>query len=371
MFAYVKFKIESGFYAEFINELIERQIYIKNIRYNDLTVTAVCKARDYKEVVKLGKKFGCRVRKIKKYGFYYEIKPILNRKGIVAAAIIFVLLTIVYDQTVWKININTDNEELKNAVMNQMIENEVFIGKFYNKEKFEQTAKKIVQNCNGVGYATLNFYRGILNCNIYTSIKAEEYIKDQTNDVILANADGIIKDIRVYRGYSDYKAGDTVCKGDVLVTNFHEKSGVFSPTRAYITAISHKNYQVYVPYERDVYIYDGNYENKNYYFLSIDDCVNHSVSVPEEYSAYQKISQVNIMGFLFPIIKKSITVYSKIPTHISYDENGALQNAKTQIEHLITADKKLLEETNREYFYNFDKEGVYVTCTVYGCYNII
>ena len=203
MFAYVKFKIESGFYAEFINELIERQIYIKNIRYNDLTVTAVCKARDYKEVAKLGKKFGCRVRKIKKYGFYYEIKPILNRKGIVAAAIIFVFLTIVYDQTVWKININTDNEELKNAVMNQMIENEVFIGKFYNKEKFEQTAKKIVQNCDGVGYATLNFYRGILNCNIYTSIKAEEYIKDQTNDVILANADGIIKDIRVYRGYSD------------------------------------------------------------------------------------------------------------------------------------------------------------------------
>lgn len=55
MFAYVKFKIESGFYAEFINELIEREIYIKNIRYNDLTVTAVCKARDYKEVVKLGK----------------------------------------------------------------------------------------------------------------------------------------------------------------------------------------------------------------------------------------------------------------------------------------------------------------------------
>ena len=227
MFAYVKFKIESGFYAEFINELIEKEIYIKNIRYNDLTVTAVCKARDYKEVAKLGKKFGCRVRKIKKYGFYYETRPILNRKGIVAAAIIFVLLTIVYDQTVWKININTDNEELKNAVMNQMIENEVFIGKFYNKEKFEQTAKKIVQNCDGVGYATLNFYRGILNCNIYTSIKAEEYIKDQTNDVILANADGIIKDIRVYRGYSDNKAGDTVCKGNVLVTNFHEKSGVF------------------------------------------------------------------------------------------------------------------------------------------------
>ena len=111
--------------------------------------------------------------------------------------------------------------------------------------------------------------------------------------------------------------------------------------------------------------------NKNYYFLSIDDCVNHSVSVPEEYSAYQKISQVNIMGFLFPIIKKSITVYSKIPTHISYDEDGALQNAKTQIEHLITADKKLLEETNREYSYNFDNQGVYVTCTVYGCYNII
>ena len=80
MFAYVKFKIESGFYAEFINELIEREIYIKNIRYNDLTVTAVCKARDYKEVAKLGKKFGCRVRKIKKYGFYFEIKPILNRK---------------------------------------------------------------------------------------------------------------------------------------------------------------------------------------------------------------------------------------------------------------------------------------------------
>ena len=32
MFAYVKFKIESGFYAEFINELIEKEIYIKNIR---------------------------------------------------------------------------------------------------------------------------------------------------------------------------------------------------------------------------------------------------------------------------------------------------------------------------------------------------
>ena len=74
MFAYVKFKIEYGFYAEFINELIERQIYIKNIRYNDLTVTAVCKARDYKEVVKLGKKFGCRVRKIKKYGFIHNTK---------------------------------------------------------------------------------------------------------------------------------------------------------------------------------------------------------------------------------------------------------------------------------------------------------
>ena len=33
--------------------------------------------------------------------------------------------------------------------------------------------------------------------------------------------------------------------------------------------------------------------------------------------------------------------------------------------------KKFLEETNREYSYNFDNQGVYVTCTVYGCYNII
>lgn len=371
MFAYVKFKIESGFYTEFINCLIEKQIYVKNIKYNDLTVTAVCKTQDYKEVARLGKKYGCRVRKVKKFGFYYKIKPILNRKGIAVGGIIFILLTILFDQTVWKININTDNEELKNAVVSQMIENEIFIGKFYEKEKFEQAAKNIIQNCDGVGYATLNFYRGILNCNIYASTKAEEYIKDQTNDVILANADGIIKDIRVYRGYSDYKAGDLVSKGDILVTNFHEKSGVFSPTRAYITAISQKTYQVYVPYEKDVYIYDGNCENENYYFLSIGDCVNHNVTMPEGYSAYQKVSQVNIMGFLFPIIKKSVTVYSKTPTHISYDENGALQNAKTQIEHLITADKKLLEETNREYSYNFDNGGVYVICTVYGCYNII
>ena len=66
MFAYVKFKIESGFYAEFINELIEKEIYIKNIRYNDLTVTAVCKARDYKEVAKLGKKIRLSCAKNKK-----------------------------------------------------------------------------------------------------------------------------------------------------------------------------------------------------------------------------------------------------------------------------------------------------------------
>lgn len=375
MVSKVVFQATAGLSVEFINFLSENNIQLWDIVYNPLGFTAVCYGEDYFFIASNSKKFQVKVRIICKKGIIFKLLKLKRRKGIIVSVLLFLLLNLVFSNIVWRININTGNIELKNNIAVWLWQQDIFTGCFYSKGKFNSAIHSIMLENQDLGYMTLNFYKGILDCNIYERTEREDYINNLTGNNIYAQKTGVITDIRVYNGYSEIQIGQSVSQGELLVSNLYtdRHGNIYSSnTRAYIEAACEEKYTIYIPYSKSIQLLSGQSEKSItlYYPGGKKEIVKADISGWDNCVKTEKLEYITISGFHIPVTAITSTWYKIEEGKISNDIASALQAGKTRIEHMIANDEKLKEELTRNYDYQADKNGISVTAVVEGIYDI-
>lgn len=375
MLAKVVFQVTAGLYMQFLNFLAENDINLSEIKYTSLGFTAVCYGEDYFFIAKNSKKFQSKVRIIKKKGLYFNLRPLKKRKGLAAAAVLFFIFTYIFSNIIWIIDIDTDQQQLKNLLAKQLFEENIFAGSIYSEEKLADAIENIMLKNEQLGYMTLNFYKGILQCNIYERTNREEYINNLGMNNIYSQKNGVITDIRVYDGYSQVTPGQSVTAGDLLVSNIYtDKHGNIytGKTRAYIEAACDETYSVFIPFSKnaqlltgekaeDVSVYIANFEFK---IKSAD------ISSWQNSMKFEKMEYYSFLGFHLPLTVKNTVYYRTEEKTVEKDILTALNYGKTQLKHMISNDEKLKKEKEREFHYTIQPDGLTVICNLSGIYEI-
>ena len=371
----VYFEVYSGLYCEFLNYLVEKEIFVSLIKSTDFGFTATCMAKDYKKIARAAKKFQCKTKIIRKNGLYFKSRKVLARKGIVLSAALAFLYVFLFSKLIWRIDIIAPSKNITEDVNTILYENNCYAGAVFNQEKNQNIIQKIFMDVDNVGYVTLNFYKGILTCKVDATINKMPYLENSTSGNITASLDGVIEELEIYNGFSDIQIGQTVLKGDILVEpTYVDRNGTLQQVmpRAFIKAYCLKEYSAQTDFNKEVFIRTGKYTQQVSLKLIGKKILIKKADIDayKQYESEKYFENITILGFSLPLTKETIRFYEKESVNIEKDEQSAYDAAKKAVDTTIKSDTSLLVADKYEYYSKTTEDGVTVFCRVYGHYDI-
>ena len=371
----VYFEVYSGLYCEFLNYLVEKEIFVSLIKSTDFGFTAICMAKDYKKIARAAKNFQCKTKIIRKNGLYFKSRKVLARKGIVLSAALVFLYFFLFSKLIWRIDIIAPSKNITEDVNSILYDNNCYAGAVFNQEKNQNIIQKIFMDVDNVGYVTLNFYKGILTCKVDATINKMPYLENSTSGNITASLDGVIEELEIYNGFSDIQIGQTVLKGDILVEpTYVDRNGTLQQVmpRAFIKAYCLKEYSAQTDFNKEVFIRTGKYtEQVSLKLIGKKILIKKAdIDAYKQYESEKYFANINILGFSLPLTRETIRFYEKESVKIEKDEQSAYDAAKKAVDTTIKSDTSLLVADKYEYYSKTTEDGVTVFCRVYGHYDI-
>lgn len=254
IFGYVTIMVSGESPHEILNILLLNRVSFWSIRRETNSITFCLPVKDYKRIREIRKKtkFKAKIKIINKVGFIFIIRKITKRKSVVIGILIALLINVFMTNYIWMIDVNGANILNEDEIINVTSELGVYQG--INKRKIDTylVSQQIALKFKEIAWISLNIEGSKLTINISEasdSIKAEEQPSN-----LIASYDGVIKSIVSKSGTSVIKPGQTVRKGEVLISGIetigeryryvYAKGDVIAQTYRTFTQKIEKNYQV-------------------------------------------------------------------------------------------------------------------------------
>ncbi|MBQ9845367.1 MAG: sporulation protein YqfD [Oscillospiraceae bacterium] len=371
----VRFEIVSGLYCDFLNCLVENGFYISSVENTAFGIKAVCLAADYGTVARMAKKFQCRTKILGRKGIYFKIRKILKRRGLVLGAVLVFVYLFVFSHMIWRIDVISPSENITQDVYSMLYAGDIYAGSLFSQQKNSRMIQHIFMEVENVGYVTMNFSKGILTCKIDPAINRLPYLQHSTSGNIVATESGVIEDLRVYKGFSQVQAGQSVYKGDVLVSaTYIDRNGTLQQVmpRAYIKAACRREYTAQIDFEKDVWIRTGQTQQQTVvkFMGKSVEIIQPDTENWQRYDTEKTFESASFMGFCLPFTIEKTRFYNKELMHITRDQATAYAAGVKAVEAMIKADNALIDISEKCFSYTADADGATVSCTVYGHYDI-
>ena len=226
-----------GIFPEKVLNLCEKhKISIWNIRFKKGKICCKINVRDFKKLPKIFKKQGVRLHILKRQGLPFFTNKYKRRFGVFAGALIFIALLNFLSNFVWIIEVEGNKTVNTKEIISQCYEIGINEGIRYKKLDFKNKAQELLLKSDKLSWASFNIEGCVLTVNVTEITKKDEAEALATN--LVAESDGIITHIDVTVGNCVVKVGDTVNKGDVLVSGIieNEEGTKFVKSRGKIIA---------------------------------------------------------------------------------------------------------------------------------------
>ena len=295
---------------KFLNYLVYHSIYYEDLTLNYNYILTI----DYEDYKKISRRYKTKI--IKYYGKRFIINYLDTNKYMLISLFISFLVLYLLTNTIFKININTNDEKLYNLINNSLKENNISIYK--RKKSFKELKKikdKILKNNeDSLEWIEIKEKGCIYNVELTARVKNKENNSDNNPKDIVASKDGLIKYITSSSGVKLKDVNDYVKKGEVLISG-----NIIKGEDTLITQVRAKG-KVYA---------------EVWYTVNI--------TIPFNYVEYVETGKV-INHYYLDIAGKKFTLIGK------YDSNFTM-NTKDLVLEKPYLFFKLYKETKREYKY--------------------
>ena len=226
-----------GIFPEKVLNLCEKhKISIWNIRFKKGKICCKINVRDFKRLPKIFKRQGVRLHILKRQGLPFFTNKYKRRFGVFVGALIFIVLLNYLSGFVWIIEVEGNKTVDSKEIIVQCREIGINEGIKYKKLDFKNKAQELLLKSDKLSWASFNAQGCVLTVNVTEITKKDKVDAFATN--LVADSDGIITHIDVTVGNCVVKVGDTVNKGDVLVSGIieNEEGTKFVKSRGKIIA---------------------------------------------------------------------------------------------------------------------------------------
>lgn len=210
----------SGRYPErFFNACASRHILIWNVFPHSQTVVRCCISnRGFRLLPKVAKKTNVRVKIIEKRGLPVRLKQLKKRKIFLFGILFFVLFLIVLNQFIWKIEIVGCQRVSSRTVRETLAECGLRVGVFRPKIDEKKLQNQMLLKMPELAWIWADKSGSRVTVQVKERIPRPKMFDKRDFCNLVAERDGVIDSMIVKGGTPMVQLGDTVQKGDILVS---------------------------------------------------------------------------------------------------------------------------------------------------------
>ena len=370
---YLKVSIEGYYIEKFINICKSRKITIWNLnRKANVELELNIRIKEFKEMCKVAKKTGCKVKIKNKKGVPFLIHKYKKRRIFIILLLIVLILIGISSMFVWNVDITEENNQNLENIKNDIEEAGLKTGTLKSNVNSKEIINKIRLKRNDVAWMGIELKGTNAVVKIVKASSKPNIIDENEYCNIVANKSGIITKINAQNGTANVKVGDTIKEGEILINGWME--GKYTGVR-YVHAKGEIEAKVWyteskkIPYILTQTRQTGNIENK--YIIKIN---NFEINFSKKYSKFKIYDTIEtdskfkiFSNFYLPISLKKIEYKEKE----EYTKKNSLEEAKNlgieelqeKIEKQIP-DKEKIVNKNINTYEKEDGVEVYVTYEV-------
>ncbi len=219
----VDFSAEGPDTEKLLNYCAEQGIEITGINKKGFVLSGSVAANRYKTLRIPARKFGIRLKIIKKKGTYFFIKKNYIKAGAVFGFIFVSVIVLFLNMFIWEINIYGNKKVLSENIIASAKEMGLNRGTLSKKHDVQTIEWHILNENEGLALVEINIQGSCANITVReTSEPAEMKSDDDVPVNIIASRYGVIRKMDVFDGQDNAKVGDAVMKGDLLVSAVYE-----------------------------------------------------------------------------------------------------------------------------------------------------
>ena len=216
---YVIIIVEGYFLEKYINICTHRQLRLWNVKWQkNSKVLMNISIKDFKLLRPIARRTRCRVHIIKKKGLPFILNSYKNRKAFVIGSGICVIIFCIISSFVWDVSVTGNSKVSTEVLMGKLNENGIKLGALKYSINTDEIVENMMLELNDLARISISLRGTKIFVIVNERVKPPDLINKNLSCDLVALKDGVIFSIVAKEGLEMVKVGDTVTKGQMLLT---------------------------------------------------------------------------------------------------------------------------------------------------------
>lgn len=326
-----------------LKTLISNNIYFSNYTIKDNKVIFIINYEDLKLLSKLAN-----IKVIKYYGLV-GIKKFLKKHYILLTSFILsYLIIIILSNVIFKVEIVTNNQVLKDNITYYLNYYGIVKYKFVKSNKYIENVKEkiLLENKDTIEWISINREGVKYVVNVTPRVISNRVSIDKPSNIV-SKKDALIKYLVVTGGSSVKEVNDVVKKGEVIISgNVVKFDKVVGTTRSKGEVFGEVWYTVNISIPFKHVIYEKTGETINHIYLDI---FGHKFTLVGHYITNNSINEVSVLVdkpyLFFKLMKESKELYNYKEVNLNSESafKEALERADKSISNKLDTNEYIIE----------------------------
>ncbi|MBQ8203146.1 MAG: sporulation protein YqfD [Clostridia bacterium] len=322
---------------EILNLCAKHSVKLWNLRLNKGKIIGNIRAKDFYLLRKIRKRRTVKIHIINKKGITFKTARYNRRFGFIAGVALFFVILQFLSSFIWNIDVVGNNYIEDNEILAICREIGINEGTKIKEIDTLKSAQSMLIKHKKLAWASLNIEGCKLTVNVTEIKRANEDDYQNVPSNLIAAFDGEIKKIDVTSGNVLIKIGDTVHKGDLLVSGVieNQSSTLFVDSKGSVTAATKRIFTVSENFNQTKNIKTGDIKKRSVIEFF-------SIRIPlylgkesKDYISREETLDVKLFGEKLPINKYSKYMQITEPKKVIYTEEELLEILKNKLQNNI------------------------------------
>lgn len=298
------------------------------------------RSRDSKRIAAVAERLGVKI-KLEQTGLVAIAKRHRGRVGVAVGGLLALFFVVFASRFVWDIEI-TGNERVPDEKIEAALGGYgLKLGAYKPSLDVKSVCERVIIEEGGISWISVDLRGTVARVEVRETSDAEtEKLSPPSN--LVAACDGQIVSVEAYGGKSEVRAGQTVKKGDVLVSGVIDSTALgyrLVRARGKVLASVSKRFSVSVPLAATEKTATGNVktEKKIKIFSKTAELFKKTNISYEKYDTIEKTERLSLFGVRLPIFVTTVTYAEYVETPIALTEDKALARAREALSKEIEA----------------------------------
>ena len=357
------------------NVILHRKIVCSSMRVVDGRLYFELDALSFGQKIKNFDEFGIKWKIEKAEGLAFFIYRYKNRYGLFLGFALFIALLYISQSFVWSVSVapaqNIDSEQ----IIKNLEELNFGVGSFIPKKDVLAISNSYLLHYDDLSYVAINIIGNCAEVVVLPAFDTPDEKEAALPSSIVASRDAYIERLEVFSGRIVKTAGQTVQKGDVIVSGLvlDERDNTYSLVRASakVYARTFRQFTVNIPLTSVEKVKTTVEKvDKTILFFSKEIKFSKNSCVFDDRYDIMIVSEPLVLfgSISLPISIKTTTVSRVSEAEISIDENQARELADRELKKMLEAEELEVLSINKQY--KMQNNTLTMVCTVYCIENI-